>query len=213
MNIKTFLLNFSIGWLTFAIGIAWLGIYQFFVPLPVAIEYSEIENIPEIALQEASNGLEVRDAVNDAGKHEPDKAVDAPISEEEWRSNLDIQGYYDFIDQPVIDADSYRMEIWLGEYDEKAGEWIEGPPSGFIRRNKKKYAFEKIHYSFGKLTFSTEKKKGIRYIFRGEYSKKKIEEDGNEYNAEVLSDRLIKQKDGRVITQAEVEFLRYQDEC
>ena len=156
---------------------------------------------------------DVKEAVKDAA----DKAAEAVkesndeyTEEQKFLLDLDIEGHYANLNSFNDESKFEEMEIWFGEYNEELQEWVEGPPSGFIKINGVEYSFRKFQYSHGKVFFETEKKNGLRFQFLGEYRNRKIIEDDIEYDSPILSGMLSKYKMGKRLDLQNISFSWYQ---
>lgn len=239
MKIRNLIFNLAVA--TFALGFGLLAATFFsvlFSSNKTAIDYSAQTNQSNVSNMNYGKDLawnaampidsdnsspgDMKDgdyAIEEAVKDAADKVKDAIkdtndilTEEQRFMLYLDIQGYYHDSNQKSEDENLPSMEIWLGRYDEKLDEWIDGPPQGFVQVGGMKYAFNKFHHAQTQLLFSTEKKKGISYSFKGEYRHKKIagrdEESGTDYdyNLEVLEGKLQTYKNGKLLKTSHIEF-------
>ncbi len=212
MNLKIFLLNVSLSWLTFALG------FLAFVTFTFATKSVEPGNAPEnkpsvskpivSPLAPQIDAIDSYDAVkiDDLYKHEVVKSGDEEEnSVEKFYSELDINGFYYFTENlPRGFSDFDSMEIWLETYDEKLEEEIETTPYGFFK-TRSNYKFDKFYFANGRLEFSTEKIRAIKYEFSGRYEQRRGNEDNN-YETQVLRGTITKWKSGEKIAESSVEL-------
>lgn len=98
------------------------------------------------------------------------------------------------------------LEITANEYEsEKDGTsyWKPIPPKGFIF-TKTKFNFSRIQINNRQISFETNRIKGVSYTFIGTYPKNVSLNDGEDFVA--IQGRLTKYKDGKKITEIEVNF-------
>ena len=229
MKLKTFLLNFLIGWITFAIGFGWFTAYRYFVSHSSNPHFEGVEEVEESEARYRSIELEMNDAIQRerlAAEDAADKVREAAriavanaeeaarenekTPEEEFLTTLDIEGYYEPPYDPAYQPAGPTMEIWLGEYDDNLEEWVVGPPRGFVKIREKSYEFAKIAYSNGTLSFETVTKKGVSYVFNGKYTKKPWSNGFDKYDIRVLSGKLTKFTEKRIVDETRVELTWHQ---
>ena len=160
-----------------------------------------------------NDALKMKDAVKDAADKVKKRAIkDAeyvekqdPVSEEEFIAKLYIGGYYNFTDKTPVGFEDFHLEIWQGDYDAATDKFIDGIPSGFVLSRKKHHEFERFLFSKGGLSFSTFERDGVRFVFRGEYKRKvPIGKTLDAYG--VLKGKLLRQKNGKTVANADAEF-------
>ncbi|MEZ5346674.1 MAG: hypothetical protein R2681_14070 [Pyrinomonadaceae bacterium] len=225
MKIRNYLLNISIALLTFTIGFAWLSVYNSFLltprptkPNPVKIVSNletkkfSFEPKNEFAIDKTFDSTDqLKDAVKDAAEKAAQAAKAAaiekeqkPVSDEEFFSNLDISGYYQFVGNTPAEFKDFTLQIWLGGYYEEVENLDDNLPSGYIFSNRKHFEFEIFQYANRTLSFSTYERAGIKYVFSGTYQRMKTSKTNE--NMAVLKGTLSKLRDGKPLKKSKVEF-------
>ena len=215
MQFKKILLNLAVALSALLFGLAWVGVYQFFVEKTVEPKQETIlfQDIGEVTF-DINNPESVLPI-----DFEEDKLSD-PKEDEDNPKYFDPEGRYYFYGEPkgfenvfLISINNKNFEV---ESDDlKFGDLI--PPAGFILlEDTDKGAkdscemhdyidLSKVNIEDGKMSFISKKKNGISYEFNGEFLVK-----GNFYTldvgAKVLNGKLVKKKNGKIIAENDLTF-------
>lgn len=207
MKFRNFLFSFAVGVATLIFGLAWVGVYQFFLgqsnpPKQEVIEVQETEAVNfDINNPESVLPLDF----------EEDKLT-SPHVDETNEAEFDPEGYY-FFDGSLEGFEEFQyIKINNKNFDVKPNDKRYGDlvsPNGFVILQNGKDAdyidFSKINIGNGKIQFETETAKGSSYEFTGEFLVK-----GNFYtldeNTEVLEGTLVKKRNGEVIAKSNINL-------
>ncbi len=203
MKFRNILLNLTVGFSALLFGLAWVGVYQFFVgdeTGPATIEVSETTNF-DINNPESVLPIDF----------EEDKLT-SPNADETNEDAFDPEGYYFFDNEEKGLEDFFYITIKNKNFDtdpanENFGDLM--PPRGFVilqgDEDVEYIDFETIKIADGKLQFETMNRNGISYEFDGEYLVK-----GNFYtldvNEKVLQGTLVKKEDGKTVAKKDLKF-------
>jgi hypothetical protein len=138
-----------------------------------------------------------------------------PVSDENTEAEFSAEGdYYIVGDLPKEFKDFNTLSITTKSYENVPAEdnydGVSIPPEGFITTNKQ-FDFQRINIAGKQIAFETETKKGISYMFVGQF----IEEERIEYKTvegydriefAILKGRLTKMRDGKKAAEIEARF-------
>ncbi len=212
MKFKNFLLNLAIGISALLFGLAWVGIYQFFSGVfetrPATLNVS-----PKIDF-DINNPESVLPI-----DFEEDKLSD-PKEDEDNPKFFDPEGRYYLLEESKKFKDFYIFTIHNKNFevapdDKRYGEFVLPQGTIFLEDKDKgvndncdmhdPFAIPKIDIENGKINFTTKKRDGTTYEFKGEFIVK-----GNFYTLEldekVLKGILTKKKNGKTVAQEELTF-------
>lgn len=215
MKSRNYIFYFVIGLTTLFLGLALVGIYNFFFGTVSTIENTngctarKVEKVTEV-----NQPKPIKFDINDPESVLPidyeEEKLTSPKVDENNPEYFDPEGKYFVLDDSgneLGDLSFIRIEnknFEVGAKDERFGAPIN--PKGSLAVNEEnQYELEKINISDGKLQTETITKDGIKYEFTGEFVVK-----GNFYtldeNARVLKGTLTKKRNGEVISKDDVTF-------
>ncbi len=211
MNLKTILLNLIIGTLTFAIGVAWIAVFRYFLE---SRSTSQTESIKmersEFDINDPNSVLPI--------DFEEEKLSD-PKEDEENLRYFDPEGRYYLLEESKTFGDFFLFTIANKNFeveseDERFGDFM--PPQGTLLLEDSDsgedgcemhdyFDIPNIEIEDGKISFTTKTRNGISFEFNGEYLVK-----GNFYTLEleekVLKGTLTKKKNGKPVAEEELKF-------
>jgi hypothetical protein len=208
MKFRSFLLNLTVGFSALLFGLAWVGIYQFFVG------GSTENNVETCGVQPVE---EIKFDINNPESvlpidFEEDKLSD-PKEDENNPKYFDPEGNYFIIDQTAKTAIEFKnisyikienKNFHVDAKDTRFGDLI-APKGSIVLDDDKQIELEKIYIVDGKVLLESKVLDGIKYEFVGEFLIK-----GNFYtldeNTEVLEGTLTKKSNGEVIATGNVTF-------
>lgn len=212
MQFKKILLNLAVALSALLFGLAWVGIYQFFVNKAFITENRQV--VPIVSNFDINNPESVLPI-----DFEEDKLSD-PKEDEDNPKYFDPEGRYYFYgeakgfdDLLLISLNNKNFNVETN--DVKFGDPV--PPEGFILLDDTDEGAKDscgmhdyidlpdIKIEDGKMSFISNKKNGISYEFNGEFLIK-----GNFYTldigAKVLKGTLTKKQNGKVIAKKDLTF-------
>lgn len=203
MKVRNIIFNLALCLTTFFFGVAWVGVYQFF--LGNQIKSTNVQPSNKVI------GFDINDPDSVLPIDFEEEKLTSPKTDETNEAYFDPEGYYYFLDEPPKGFEDFKhfninnKNFDVDPKDRRYGEAV--PPSGFIiliDKNKGTHIrFEKLDISNGRLYFQANGKNGLSYKFEGEFLVK-----GNFYtldeNAKVLEGILIKKKAGKTVAESRV---------
>ncbi len=208
MRFKSFLLNFFIGWLTFTIGISWLGFYQFFVPVQTEIESVKAEPSSMSPSERSNSGLkiekdeDIKNTANKAAGVVKEAALKAV--EESAFTSFSFSGAYEIDDSTYKPFKEFKeMELHFAGADSQRIDYLIGPPVGHFKTNKS-FKFEKVLLAQRELFFSTNTLGGVSYEYSGAFGLDP--NDPSPSKEPVLIGALMKIKNGKIVKRYEITF-------
>lgn len=203
MKIKNISLNLAVGFFAFLIGLALVGVYQFFTLnisgdeiKPVKIKYSE------------QNEFDINDPESVLPIDFEEEQLSDPKKDEDNPEYFDPEGIYfalDDLPNEFKGFESFVIENKTIRLDEKGNKIAEDiAPKGYVY-DSKKYEFESLEIKDGKIQFQTKTKNGVNFSFKGEFQVR-----GNFYtldeNAEVIKGTFTKNLKNKKIVLHDVAF-------
>lgn len=207
MNFRRFLLNLTVGFSALLFGIAWVGLYQFFLGQKLGNENKPvvIKNLKNVEF-DINNSESVLPIDFEAEK------LTSPTIDETNEAMFDPEGYYYFEGSPKGFENFLFFSINNKNFaddpnDKKYGELV--PLNGHITLGDEKGVeyidFDKIRIFDGKINFETKTQSGISYKFDGEFLI-----TGNFYtlgeNVNVLAGTLVKKENGKTAAKKNLNF-------
>lgn len=207
MKCRNFVFSLFVGITALFIGLAAVGVYQFFFGNSDQATYSNLKTVEKVDFD-----------INDPNSvlpldYEEDKLT-SPSVDETNEAYFDPEGHYHFLSEPPVDFEEFfyiainNKNFDVEATDPKYGELTTPRGHAILQteNNQVQYLdFDKLSIGNGKIQFETETANGIKYEFDGEFLVK-----GNFYtldeDTEVLKGTFVKSKNGKQIAKSDVNL-------
>lgn len=174
MKLKNLLFYFAIGVSTLVFGLAWVGVYNFFLNDSKA-EKPLIK--PSIAVQEVKQIEDIKFDINDPESVLPidynEEALSDPKADENNPEYFDPEGTYLLSEKKKNFFSEFlgftvkNKNFEADKKDQYYGELVS--PRGYVNTTMGDFHFKQIYIANESIYFETENIEGVRYIFDGKF--------------------------------------------